>query len=139
MTLTAEREAIRARVERSQRKGIIVESLSQAVADRRTLLADLEVAERENKRLWKGLQKYGLHLYSDCLDKRRPCACGLGALLAPQPVELPRRVPRGWVEVTSGDVDCNHEGFVERPGPAIARCGNCGAEWAPPEGGSHAD
>ena len=54
------------------------------------------------------------------------------AVAAPQRVLPPHRVPRGWIEITRGDVDCNHEGFVERPGLYIARCGNCGAEWAPP-------
>lgn len=45
------------------------------------LLADLEAAQAENERLRLALQKYGLHLYSECLDKRKRCICGLGNLL----------------------------------------------------------
>jgi len=41
-----------------------------------------DAAQERERRLKAGLQKYGLHLYSDCLDKRRSCVCGLGALLA---------------------------------------------------------
>ena len=51
-------------------------------AENADLRQQLEAAQERVRRLKAGLQKYGLHLWSDCLDKRRSCVCGLGALLA---------------------------------------------------------
>lgn len=58
----------------------MAEDLSQA--DMEEVLDDLRA---ENAALKKWLRMYGLHVYSACLEKRKPCICGLGALLAPPP------------------------------------------------------
>jgi ferredoxin len=62
------------------------DELGRLNTENAALLADLEAAERREKALVEGLQRYGLHLYSDCLGGRA-CVCGLTALLAPQPAE----------------------------------------------------
>jgi len=52
------------------------------------------------------------------------------AALAERPVKPPAKVPTTWVQITEGFVPCNHVGMMERYA-ALARCGNCTAQWAP--------